>query len=85
MALKLKPEMASLWHDLGVNYYYQASLMDKIMSKVLMSKSVGALQRAVTLDALDSSHWSALGVVAASKGELEIFLVQLRTFNIVSF
>lgn len=25
-ALKLMPEVASLWYDLGLNYYHQASL-----------------------------------------------------------
>ena len=76
MALKLRPDMASLWHDLGVNYFHQSCMADKIMSKVAAGKSLDALKKAVTLCPSSHSHWSALGVVAASKG-LVHYLIQV--------
>lgn len=69
MALKLQPDCAALWHDLGVNYFHQSELADKVMAKVIAAKSVQALQKAVTLDPENYRHWSALGTVAASKCE----------------
>lgn len=68
MALKLQPKAAALWHDLGINYYRQTCLTTGAMVSVMASKAVQALQRAVTLDADSPRHWTALGVVAASKG-----------------
>lgn len=32
-ALKLKPEVASLWHNLGLNYYHQASSLPCLTEK----------------------------------------------------
>lgn len=67
MALKLQPDMSSLWHDLGVNYYAQTKVVEKVMSKVMAIKSLQALRKSVTLDPSNHQHWTALGVVAASK------------------
>lgn len=67
MALKLRPEMSSLWHDLGVNYFTQTKVVEKVMSKSVAMKSLQALRKAVTLDPSCHQHWTALGVVAASK------------------
>jgi len=68
MALKLQSDMSSLWHDLGVNYYVQTKVVEKVMAKVMAIKSLQALRKAVTLDPSNHLHWTALGVVAASKG-----------------
>ena len=72
MALKLQPEVAALWHDLGVNFYRQTSLTTGAVVSVLFSKAVQALQRAVTLEPDSPRHWTALGVIAASKGMMTV-------------
>ena len=68
MALKLLPDCASLWHDLGVNYHHQAELLGGTGGHILSAKSVQVLQKAVTLDPSNYKHWNALGTVAASNG-----------------
>ena len=68
MALKQQTEVAALWHDLGINFYRQMCLTSGAMVSVLTGKAIQALQRAVTLETDSPRHWTALGVVAASKG-----------------
>jgi len=69
MALKLRPDMSALWHDLGVNHFRQVSVVDEVTRKVVADRSLQSLQKAVELSPSDHSYWSALGVVAASKGK----------------
>ena len=74
MALKQQPKVAALWHDLGINFYRQMCLTSGAMVSVMTSKSIQALQRSVTLESDSPRHWTALGVVAASKGTTSDFL-----------
>jgi len=62
--------MASLWHDLGVSYYYQAQVSDQILAADFAEKSLEVLKKSITLDDSNHEHWNALGVVAAFKGNL---------------
>lgn len=67
-ALKLLPDVAALWHDLGVNYFYQSQLLYGTAAVDMATKSLHVLQKAVTLDPLDFRHWTALGRVACYPG-----------------
>jgi hypothetical protein len=60
--------MASLWHDLGVNYYYQMKAADSALATEFAHRSLEVLKKCVTLNQSNSGHWNALGVVAATKG-----------------
>ncbi|XP_035667182.1 tetratricopeptide repeat protein 37-like isoform X1 [Branchiostoma floridae] len=67
-ALRLAEDCSSLWHDLGLNYFYQAQEdSDKEASKGLVEKATQALKKAITLESGNHKHWTALGVVTASK------------------
>ncbi|XP_022086951.1 tetratricopeptide repeat protein 37-like [Acanthaster planci] len=65
-ALHLQSSCASLWHDLGRNYYYQ-SLSDLNNSAQLAVKALQCLKKAVVVDSTNHNHWTALGVIAAGK------------------
>lgn len=67
MALKQQPDCSSLWHDLAISYFYQSQLEGATAAGQLASKAVQALQKALSITPLHH-HWTALGVVAASKG-----------------
>ncbi|KAK7473574.1 hypothetical protein BaRGS_00035177 [Batillaria attramentaria] len=66
-ALKILPNSAPLWHDLGISYLQQtreSSCSDE--RTVLMDKCLYALKKAVSLDPGNHMHWTALGVAATS-------------------
>ncbi|XP_071964679.1 tetratricopeptide repeat protein 37-like [Antedon mediterranea] len=63
-ALQLLPDCASLWHDLGINYFRQAQYAEQIE---LSNKAVQCLKKAVSIDSNNNSHWNALGTIWASK------------------
>ena len=67
MALKQYTDNSSLWHDLGVNLYYRSQMSSGSAAQQLIAKAVGALQKAVSLQPTNHKHWTALGVVAATK------------------
>ncbi|XP_021379584.1 tetratricopeptide repeat protein 37-like [Mizuhopecten yessoensis] len=68
-ALKALPECASLWHDLGVNFFYQSQQSTQTdMVATLSTKAVNALKKALTLDHRNHLHWNALGRVFCLKG-----------------
>lgn len=69
-ALKLMPEVASLWYDLGLNYYHQASLTqnDQNSPAMDMEKAQQCLKKAIMMDSSNHSYWNALGVVSMNKG-----------------
>jgi dissimilatory sulfite reductase (desulfoviridin) alpha/beta subunit len=60
--------MASLWHDLGVNYYYQMKATNSALAADFAYKSLEVLKKCVSLNQSNSAHWNALGVVAATRG-----------------
>ncbi|XP_060062752.1 tetratricopeptide repeat protein 37-like [Ylistrum balloti] len=68
-ALKVLPECASLWHDLGLNFFYQSqqSTQSDVIA-TLSTKSVNALKKALTIDPKNHLHWNALGRVFCSNG-----------------
>uniref|UniRef100_A0A669CVB8 SKI3 subunit of superkiller complex n=1 Tax=Oreochromis niloticus TaxID=8128 RepID=A0A669CVB8_ORENI len=69
-ALKLMPEVASLWYDLGLNYYHQASLTQNDQNSPAMDieKAQQCLKKAIMMDSSNHSYWNALGVVSMNKG-----------------
>ncbi|XP_070543416.1 tetratricopeptide repeat protein 37-like [Ptychodera flava] len=68
-ALCLKPEVSSLWHDLGVNYFRQSQEMncEETVRTEFAKKAMQCLQKAVSMDTNNHVHWNALGLMAASK------------------
>ncbi|XP_033749913.1 LOW QUALITY PROTEIN: tetratricopeptide repeat protein 37-like [Pecten maximus] len=68
-ALKALSDCASLWHDLGVNFFYQSqqSAQTDVIAR-LSTKAVNSLKKALTIDPKNHLHWNALGRVFCSKG-----------------
>ncbi|XP_028660594.2 tetratricopeptide repeat protein 37 [Erpetoichthys calabaricus] len=71
-ALKLLPESANIWCDLGINYYRQAqcvfiNLGENGINEIL-EKSLQCLKKSVMLDSGNHYYWNALGVIAMCKG-----------------
>ncbi|KAL3865870.1 hypothetical protein ACJMK2_043219 [Sinanodonta woodiana] len=62
-ALKMLPECAALWHDLGVNYLYQSECSIGENKIMLAVKAEQILKKAICLDAANHKHWNALGVL----------------------
>ncbi|XP_029960618.1 tetratricopeptide repeat protein 37 [Salarias fasciatus] len=68
-ALKLMPEVSSLWYDLGLNYYHQATSQPKLSEEDQSSeKAEQCLKKAIMMDSGNHSYWNALGVISMSKG-----------------
>ncbi|KAM4576471.1 tetratricopeptide repeat protein 37 [Odontesthes bonariensis] len=73
-ALKLLPEVPSLWYDLGLNYYHQATSLacltegDKNCSSQDLEKAQQCLKKAIMIDSGNHSYWNALGVISMNKG-----------------
>ncbi|XP_072289660.1 tetratricopeptide repeat protein 37 [Eucyclogobius newberryi] len=80
-ALKLMPDVASLWHDLGLNYHKQARLFpstkkdDTVQTQVL-DKAQQCLKKAIMMDSGNYIYWNALGVVSVCKGIENFALAQ---------
>ncbi|XP_051923327.1 tetratricopeptide repeat protein 37 [Hippocampus zosterae] len=77
-ALKLMPEVASLWHDLGLNFYHQARLTcdAEEAQSLLLEKGQQCLRKAVMMDGGNHNYWNALGVINTSKGLENLALAQ---------
>ncbi|XP_056601418.1 SKI3 subunit of superkiller complex protein isoform X1 [Triplophysa dalaica] len=78
-ALRLMPEVPSLWCDLGLNYYHQSRLFNSVSDEdthPLLEKALQCLKKAVMLDSADYIYWNALGVVAMAKGIDNLALAQ---------
>ncbi|XP_037536593.1 tetratricopeptide repeat protein 37 [Nematolebias whitei] len=84
-ALKLKPEVASLWHDLGLNYYHQASSLPCLTEReqdsqpLNLEKAQQCLKKAIKMDSENHGYWNALGVISTNKG-LENFALAQHCF-----
>ncbi|XP_062272697.1 superkiller complex protein 3 isoform X2 [Scomber scombrus] len=83
-ALKLMPEVPSLWYDLGLNYYHQASLccpteVDQNSPSLLLEKAQQCLKKAIMMDSGNHYYWNSLGVISMSKG-LENFALAQHCF-----
>ncbi|KAH9524909.1 Tetratricopeptide repeat protein 37 [Bulinus truncatus] len=80
-ALKIFPESGSLWHDLGINLYYQSQL---ILNKglvtgealTLLDRATQSIKKAVNLEPKDWRHWNVLGVIACCKASHKPALAQ---------
>lgn len=75
-ALKILPECASLWHDLGFNLFHQSQNCPSEAMTTVAGKSINSLKKALSLDSSNHLHWNALGVVASSKGAYNPTLAQ---------
>ncbi|XP_061673335.1 tetratricopeptide repeat protein 37 [Syngnathoides biaculeatus] len=77
-ALKLMPEVASLWYDLGLNFYDQARLTCDAEQEqsLLVEKAQQCLRKAVMMDSGNHSCWNTLGVINTSKGLENLALAQ---------
>ncbi|XP_040010998.1 tetratricopeptide repeat protein 37 [Xiphias gladius] len=83
-ALKLMSEVPSLWYDLGVNYYRQASLPcptegDQNSQSLVLEKAQQCLKKAIMMDSGNRGYWNALGVISMNKG-LENFSLAQHCF-----
>uniref|UniRef100_A0A3P9C914 SKI3 subunit of superkiller complex n=1 Tax=Maylandia zebra TaxID=106582 RepID=A0A3P9C914_9CICH len=80
-ALKLMPEVASRWYDLGLNYYHQASLTQNDQNSPAMDieKAQQCLKKAIMMDSSNHSYWNALGVVSMNK-DLENYALAQHCF-----
>uniref|UniRef100_A0A0P4WDX8 Tetratricopeptide repeat protein 37 n=1 Tax=Scylla olivacea TaxID=85551 RepID=A0A0P4WDX8_SCYOL len=75
LALQGTPEDALLWHDLGLSTYLQARVQEgssegskeEATIRDLLSHSIQALKKGLTLDPSSSKMWSSLGIVASHK------------------
>ncbi|KAK7934130.1 hypothetical protein WMY93_005026 [Mugilogobius chulae] len=80
-ALKIMPDVASLWHDLGLNYHKQACLLssskeDETAQVGVLVKAQQCLKKAVMMDSTNHIYWNALGVVSMCKGIANFTLTQ---------
>uniref|UniRef100_A0A8C5IBJ0 Tetratricopeptide repeat domain 37 n=1 Tax=Gouania willdenowi TaxID=441366 RepID=A0A8C5IBJ0_GOUWI len=75
-ALKLMPEVSSLWYDLGLNYYHQASSQVNSVWLYSFFLSLQCLKKAIMMDSGNHSYWNALGVVSTNKGVENFALAQ---------
>lgn len=67
-AIQLQPKVAEVWHELGMNLFFQASSdnVDEETIVSLVSQSVNCLKHAIRLDPMKARFWSSLANVAAS-------------------
>ncbi|XP_046996555.1 tetratricopeptide repeat protein 37 [Schistocerca americana] len=66
-ALTLSPHSDLIWHDLAVNYQYQAeNTAMRNLKNQLRNWALKAAKKCVTLSPRNCQHWNLLGVVAAS-------------------
>ncbi|XP_064650742.1 tetratricopeptide repeat protein 37-like [Lineus longissimus] len=76
-ALKVLPEDASLWHDLGVNFYRQSqNVSSEKEVQELCHKSTQVLKKAICMDQNRHLYWLALGVVSLSSVINDVPLAQ---------
>ncbi|KAL8583667.1 hypothetical protein ACOMHN_037390 [Nucella lapillus] len=76
-ALKIVPDSAPLWHDLGLGLFYLCGEQgEEAGRRWVVERSVRALKKALTLDPAHHRHWTALGVVAASAYVKNLALAQ---------
>ena len=66
-ALKILPESASLWHDLGLSFFYLSKEKSEQERHLFLDKSESCLKKAISLESDNHLHWTALGVIANSK------------------
>ncbi|XP_056022044.1 SKI3 subunit of superkiller complex protein-like [Ostrea edulis] len=67
-ALKLLPDCAYLWHDLGFNLYQQSLHSEAQDSVDVANKSVDTLRKGLSLDPVNHQIWNLLGLVYCCSG-----------------
>lgn len=67
-ALKLLPECAQLWHDLGFNLYLRSLHADDENALGVAEKSAEALKKGLSLDSANHQIWNTLGLVYCHSG-----------------
>ncbi|KAH7962098.1 hypothetical protein HPB52_014424 [Rhipicephalus sanguineus] len=70
-AIRMKPRLASLWHDLGLALWLEARLQ-----KGSFAKALASVRNAVTLKPSCFAYWNSLGVLAVSSGAENYGLAQ---------
>ncbi|XP_071441528.1 superkiller complex protein 3 [Hetaerina americana] len=80
-ALSISPNNSLLWHDLSLNYHYQADHVAKRrLKRNFRSLSLDAAKKAISLDPGNSSHWNLIGIIAASN-EIRNFKLAQHSFS----
>lgn len=69
-ALKLLPECAQLWHDLGFNLYQQSLHSEDENAVGVAEKSAEALKKGLSLEPANHQIWNTLGLVYCHSGEI---------------
>ncbi|KAA0197853.1 hypothetical protein HAZT_HAZT004654 [Hyalella azteca] len=68
VAAKLSPSDSSLWHDLGLSYYFTAKYVDMMEDSPkfssLMQRAQNCIRKSLTLSPRDSQVWDTLGVIS---------------------
>lgn len=75
-SLSLQGNVSTLWHDLGVNCYFQSLMCNSNESQNFASKALLCFQKAVSVSPTYHAHWNSLGVVSVSKDLQDFALAQ---------
>ncbi|XP_078313322.1 superkiller complex protein 3-like [Crassostrea virginica] len=67
-ALKLLPDCAQLWHDLGFSLYQQSLRPEVQDAGGVAAKSAEALKKGLSLDPANHQIWNTLGLVYCNSG-----------------
>uniref|UniRef100_A0A131YK66 Superkiller protein 3 n=1 Tax=Rhipicephalus appendiculatus TaxID=34631 RepID=A0A131YK66_RHIAP len=70
-AIRMKPRLASLWHDLGLALWLEARLQ-----KGSFDRALASVRNAVTLKPSCFAYWNSLGVLAVTSGAENYGLAQ---------
>ena len=74
VGLQLSQSSCQLWHDLGLNLYFQGCC-DVEKSTDLFNRSILSLKKSLTFDSCNHEVWNSLGIVAANKSKDSSFFV----------
>ena len=72
MAIKQLPDCSAYFHDIGLNYFYQAETMHVSakpwveQAPSMAARAIQAVQKAISIDGNNATYWSSLGVIASS-------------------
>ncbi|XP_066915937.1 superkiller complex protein 3-like [Clytia hemisphaerica] len=71
VAIKIKENISSYWHDLAVCTYFQAMVLKGQEGQSKIIQSIQIIKKALALDSTNHQYWNTLGVVAGSSGPSE--------------
>ncbi|KAG8237939.1 hypothetical protein J437_LFUL017313 [Ladona fulva] len=76
----MMPENSLLWHDLALNYNYQANTaVKRRIRRSLRTLAVDAAKKAVSLSPGNTNHWNLLGILCAA-GEIRNYKLSQHAF-----